>query len=403
MFRKLLPSVLLLLLVGIVALLGCSKKPSDPEIPVNYAPQGMTAFPDIDKVVVKWTRNSEAESQSGFGGYVVYCTSRRILDASDNDSIVGLTLLTEDSLQYFQVPGCPTLGDSAVVTVDPTDGKALKQGTKYYFYVRSIVDGQLSWAGNWVWSSPRPIGYGTIYAFTPYTVPGAVGDSSNFQFGATPKLYATPLIKWRIKYSDVTYYYPDTLLINARITYSKHFVADTSLRTTDSLLADTSVCGYVEWDSLPVAFKTVWKDNKDTSLGKAYDLLVEKKGSDAYVAPLLNSIDLVLEKVPGNPSQVRLTSPTTVTNIPVAAAWNKGRETQIQSMPAGYGASVPDVFQTGAYSVLLNLGETGNVYQIKTANSNYAKMQIDSVVTSGNTIKVCFRYAYQMAAGIRNF
>ena len=405
-------------IIVVLVIAGCSKKPTEYEktIPINYAPNSLTAYPDTDKVTVKWERNSEAEAQSGFDGYYVYCTSRSLTYyQGTTDSVVGLAQIPAESLQYFQVPGSPFKNiDSVVVTKDPLTNSNLTQGQKYCFYVRSMVDGQLSWAGNWAWSCPRPIGYGTIYAFTP---PATISDTmgmglySGFQFKidstVTPyKLISTlhkiPTIKWRIKYSDYTYYYPDTL--TARKTYSKHFVADTSLRTTDSLQADTFVCGYVEWDSLPITFKTVWKNNQDTSQGKAYDVLIRPKyGSGTFVKPLINYIDLELEKVPGNPSQVRLTCPLLVSNIPVSSAWAKGRETFIQPLPTGYNTAVPVPFNTTSYSVNLNLGETGNVYQLKTAGSNYAKIQIDSVVTSGNTIKVCFRYAYQMAAGIKNF
>jgi hypothetical protein len=414
MFRKLIPWAMTALLVVLVVA-GCSKKPSEYEdsLPTNYAPTSLLAYPDTGTVLIKWVRNAEAEAQSGFRGYYVYCTSRSLTGyGSTTDSIVGLAQLPPESLQYFQVPGCPFTGvDTVTVSKDPLTGTNLAFNTKYYFYVRTMVDDQLSWAGNWVWSCPRPIGYGTIYAYEPTDITNGKFSCYGFKNSLlryAPAVYQLPTFKWRIKYIDSTYYYPS--ITTARLTYSKMFVADTSLRYTDTLLADTSVIGFVEWDSLPVTFKTVWKDKNDTSKGKSYDLLVRpKKASLTENKPLSETVDLVLERVPGNSSQVRLTSPLTVSNIPASSAWSKGRETFIQEFPAGYTASVPDPFNTTSYGVILNVGETGNVYQLNVRGSsnfpanNYAKIQIDSVVNSGNTIKVCFRYAFQSANGIKNF
>ncbi|MDO9391939.1 MAG: hypothetical protein Q7U71_09235 [bacterium] len=432
MFRKLFPWAMAALIV-VLAIAGCSKKPTDYEktVPVNYAPSGMTAFPDTNNVVIKWTLNAEAESQSGFGGYYVYCTSRYLTGyQSASDSIVGLAQLPAESLQYFQVPGCPFPKgvDSVVVTVDPTDGKALVKGTKYYFYVRSLVDGQLSWAGNWVMSCPRPIGYGTIYAYdlTDLTNGKACGFAFKDKNGLlNPTTYTMPTLSWKITYVDST---PlnDIIPGPVRTTYSKRFVAEDELNPLDSLIArglrttspaDTSVTGFVEWDSLHTNFKTVWKTKPGVDtlypLGiKAFDIVKQVKydlGSVTNNATLLNNIDLVLERVAGTTNQVRLACPLVISNIPSSSAWSKGRETFIQDFPSGYDASIPDVFSVTSYGVVLTLGETGNVYQVNVkgnainAANNYAKIKIDSVVTSGNTIKVCFNYAYQAAIGIKNF
>lgn len=410
MFRKLF-SWATAAIIAVLVIAGCSKKPVDYVPETDYAPQGMVAFPDTNKVVIKWNINTEAEAQSGFEGYYVYCTSRHLTSyGTENDSIMGLALLPAESLQYYEIPNCPFPKgiDTVSIFVDPGTKEKLTFGTKYYFYVRSKVDGQLSWASNWVWSCPRPVGYGTVYAFD--TTDHTNGKSSCFGFKTSnntivPQIYTIPTFKWRVQYLDYTWQYPATTVYQNR--YSKHFIsADSShLRVTDSLLADTSFVGFAEWDSLPKKFSTVWRSNSDSSLGKMDTLINSWYKSTTLNSPLYNNIDLVLERVTGDPTKVRLTCPLTVSNIPVGSAWSKGRETFIQDYPAGYEGAIPDAFSDSSYSITLNVGtaDFGKVYQIKTAGLNYAKIKIDSVVASGTTVKVCFHYAYQMAAGIKNF
>ena len=106
MFRKLFPWAMAALIVVLV-LAGCSKKPTQyvDTIPTNYAPSSVTAYPDTVKVTVKWVRNTEAEAQSGFGGYYVYCTSRSMTYAGTaTDSVVGLAKLPPTVCSIFRFP-----------------------------------------------------------------------------------------------------------------------------------------------------------------------------------------------------------------------------------------------------------------------------------------------------------
>jgi hypothetical protein len=390
MFRKLLPLALVLLILASMAIIGCSKKPSDYEPDTDYGPTSIMAYPDTAKVTIKWVRNSEAEAQSGFGGYYVYCTSRRIADVNNNDSIVGLTLLPAESLAYFQVPGCPLSGtDSVVVTSDPTTGGALLQGTKYYFYVRTSVDGELSWASQWAWSSPRPENNASIYSFVSFDTlaPDTMGQWANLQVTKLNTLYKIPIVAWRDTVIDSTAT-PVTVTIRPA-TY------------------DTMVCGYVAWDSIATKSYIVWGDTshitKKTVLGAKVHVDTKTKNlnpSRCRVGNLVN-VDLVAEKI--SSTQVRLVCPNVNTAIPEGGAWNEGRETLIKELPGGWTAYEPVSFLSTDYSVTLTVGQTGGIYQFRTNAGNYGKMRVDSVQTAGNAIKVTFHYAYQMVANLKSF
>ena len=389
MFRKLFPWAMAALLVVLV-IAGCSKKPTPYEdtIPTNYAPSSLIAYPDTVNVTVKWVRNSEAEAQSGFGGYYVYCASRSMTYAGlATDSIVGLAELPADSLQYFQVPGCPFSGiDSAVVSIDPLIGTKLIKGQKYYFYVRTMVDGQLSWAANWGLSSPRPEGEAEIYAFVPFdTTSGAKGLYSVLELRKMTttlvidtNLYKVPISKWR-----------DTLIDST--------VSPITNTYTPSA-GDSVLCGY--WpDTLLVTRRSkAWTDTTHT---QTIINTLKTRNVAAMTAPVTIA-DLVAEKI--DDAQVKLWSPNVNPAILYPKIWGDyGLETLIQPLPGGWGASVPATFNTTSTSVTLNVGDTGNAYQLKLSGDYYAKIRVDSVTTSGNSIKINFHYAYQLVSGFKSF
>lgn len=373
-------------LIAVLVLAGCSKKPSEYVAETNYAPSSITAYPDEVKVTVKWVRNTEAEAQSGFGGYYVYCTSRSMTYAgSALDSIVGLAELPSDSLQYFQVPGCPFTGiDSAVVTHDPTTGNQLTKGQKYYFYVRTMVDGEISWAANWARSSPRPEGDADIYAFVPYdTTSGAMGLYSILALIrgnaiVTDSLFNVPISSWR-----------DTLIDSTAIPVTTTYTPASG---------DSVLCGVWPDTFLVTRRSNVWTDTTHT----ATFINVLKQPNVKYSMNHVRNASLVAKKI--SATQVELWSPDVNTAIPFIKCWNSyGTETLIQVLPGGWGMPAPTTISIDAHSVVLNVGESGNVYQLKIGNSYYAKIRVDSVTTSGNSIKVSLHYAYQLVAGFQSF
>lgn len=394
MFRKLFPWAIAALIV-VMAIAGCSKKPSEyaEEIPDNYAPSSITTYPDTVKVTVKWIRNSEAEAQAGFGGYYVYCTSRSLTYyGTTTDSVVGLAQLPAESLAYFQVQGSPFTGiDQAVVThaYDPlTETQVqLKRGTKYYFYVRTMVDGELSWASNWSWSSPRPEGDAKIFAFVPFdTMAGDSGLYGALEFrrntGAgtiTPVLYRTPITVWRDTMIDSTVIPVDT--------------------TITPLGYDSVLCGYMD---CPMENDSIYlKRVKIDSAGNTLINVRNKKYVGPMEAPVI-ATDIVAKKI--SATQVELQSPQVNTAIPVSGFWGTtGKENYIQILPSGWAACTSEPFLTTSTSIVLNVGETGNVYQFRTIDGYYVKIRIDGVETDGNSIRVTFHYAFQMAAGVKSF
>jgi hypothetical protein len=381
MFRKLFPWAMAAL-IAVLAIAGCSKKPTE-EYDTNYAPGSVTAYPDTVKVTVKWARNSEAESQSGFGGYYVYCTSRSMTYAgTTTDSIVGLAQLQDDSLVYFQVPGCPFSGiDSAVVTNDPTTGNLLAPGQKYYFYVRTLVDNQLSWAANWARSAPRPEGNADIYAYVPFdTTSGAKGLYSVLQFDRKSttidtNLFKVPISTWR-----------DTLV-------------DSTVLPVTTTWYDSVLCGYWPDTAMVTKHYKVWTDTTHTST------IINKGAGRKYFTAIMAPVkvaNLVAKKI--SATQVELESPDLNTAISYPNYWGtNGLETLIQTLPGGWGSPVPGTFSSTAHNITLTVGESGNIYQMKLAGSYYAKMRVDSVTTSGNSIKVSFHYAYQLVSGFQSF
>jgi len=386
MFRKLFPWAITALIMVLV-IVGCSKKPSEyaDGLATNYAPSSMSTYPDTVKVTVKWVRNSDAEAQAGFGGYYVYCTSRTVTYyGTETDSIVGLAQLPDDSLQYFQVPGCPFSSiDSVAVTNDPLTGIKLVRGTKYYFYVRTMVDGELSWASNWSWSSPRPEGDAKIFAFVPFDI--LAGDSGLYAalelkktiaLSISPVLYRTPITTWRDTLIDSTLIPPVTT-----ITPSDH---------------DSVICGYLPEDTLFI------KRVKVDSAGNVIFRIKTKKPVGPMIASVW-AIDIVAKKI--SATQVELQSPQVNTAIPMSNFWGTdGKENYIQTLPGGWAACTTDPFYTTSTSVVLNVGESGNVYQFYISGGYYVKLRIDSVTAAGNnSIKVAFHYAYQLAAGVKSF
>lgn len=393
MFRKLFPWAIAALIV-VMAIAGCSKKPSEyaEEIPDNYAPSSIATYPDTVKVTVKWIRNSEAEAQAGFGGYYVYCTSRSLTYyGTTTDSVVGLAQLPAESLAYFQVQGSPFTGvDQAVVThaYDPlTETQVqLKRGTKYYFYVRTMVDGELSWASNWSWSSPRPEGDAKIFAFVPFDT--MAGDSglygclelrrvtSNMTISPLLLPYKVPITTWRDTLIDSTQVPPVTI-----VTPSGH---------------DSVICGFMDQPG-----DTLWyKRSKIDSLGNTVFHYMKYKYLGTMNASV-TAIDLVAKKI--SATQVELQSPMTNTAIPMSGFWGTtGKENLIQTLPGGWDACTSVPFLSTSYNVVLNVGETGNVYQFYTGGY-YVKIRIDGVEAYGNSIRVTFHYAFQMAAGVKSF
>ena len=385
MFRKLLPWTMAALLVVLV-IAGCSKKPSDYKAETNYAPSSVIAYPDEVKVILKWARSSEAEAQGGFGGYYVYCTSRLLTNTANTaDSIIGLAQLPAESLQYFQVPGCPFTGtDQAVVTNDPTTGNLLTKGQKYYFYVRTLVDGQLSWAGNWARSSPRPEGGAEIYAFVPFdTLAGAKGLYSVLELKMSgtsidTNLFKVPISSWR-----------DTLIDST--------VSPVTTTYTPAS-GDSVLCGYWPDTTLVTRRSKAWTDTTHTAT--QFNTLATKKVPYSW-NPVITA-NLVAKKI--SATQVELWSPDVNTAIPYPNMWGtNGLETLIQTLPGGWTTSQPSTFYTTSHSITLNVGESGNVYQLRLSGDYYAKMRVDSVTTSGNSIKVSFYYAYQLVSGFGSF
>ena len=119
-------------------------------------------------------------------------------------------------------------------------------------------------------------------------------------------------------------------------------------------------------------------------------------------APVI-AIDIVAKKI--SATQVELQSPQVNTAIPVSGFWGTtGKENYIQTLPGGWAACTTEPFLATATSIVLNVGETGNVYQFRTIDGYYVKIRIDGVTAAGNnSIKVAFHYAYQMAAGVKSF
>jgi hypothetical protein len=385
MFRKLFQWALAALMVVLVVA-GCSKKPTEyaDTLADNYAPSSIATYPDTVKVTVKWVRNSDAEAQAGFGGYYVYCTSRSLTYyGTSTDSIVGLAQLPAESLAYFQVPGSPFTGtDEAVVThaYDPLTGSQvqLKTGTKYYFYVRTMVDGELSWASNWSWSSPRPEGDAKIFAFVPFDT--AAGDSGLYgalelkqdriAWKINPKLFRTPINTWR-----------DTLI-------------DSTLIPPVTTIIDSAVCGYLA-DTL------YW--TRRSKVDSSGTIVIHRWGyvRKTILPDTVRVIDLIAKKISAN--QVQLQSPMTNDAIPMSGIWGTtGKENLIQPLPGGWAAGTSVPFSATSYTATVTVGETGTTYQFYTGGY-YVKIRIDSVEVDGNSIRVTFRYAYQMVAGVKSF
>ncbi|MBI4727144.1 hypothetical protein HY768_07985 [candidate division TA06 bacterium] len=392
MFRKLIPWAMAALIVVFV-MTGCSKKPSEyaEGLPDNFAPSSIATYPDTVKVTVKWVRNSDAEAQGGFGGYYVYCTSRHLeYYQSTTDSIEGLTQLLPESLVYFQVSGSPFTGvDEAVVThvYDALTGSTvnLKRGVKYYFYVRTMVDGELSSATDWSRSSPRPEGDASIFAFVPFDT--LAGDSG--LYGAlelkqnltaltiNPTLYRIPITIWRDTLIDSTKVPPVIT-----ITPSDH---------------DSVLCGYMD---LPDDILNLRRAKIDSAGNTVFHIW-----NSRYVGPMaapVAAIDIIAKKL--NATQCSLQIPQTNTAIPMSNFWGTdGKENYIQILPGGWAASTSVPFLTTSHGAVVTVGETGTVYQFYVAGGYYVKIRVDSVTAAGNSIKVTFHYAYQLVAGVESF
>jgi hypothetical protein len=413
MFRKLFPWAMVLLIV-VVIVAGCSKKPTEykEQIPNDYAPSAIVAYPDTVKVTIKWARNSDAEAQAGFGGYYVYCTSRSLTYyQSTSDSIVGLTQLPAESLVYYEVPGSPfeKNTDSVVVIDDPLYKTKLKRGRKYYFYVRSMVDGQLSWASNRAVSSPLAQGDAKIFAYVPFdTLPGDSGLYAGLQLDRdttkgiiSPTLFKTPITIWRdtlIDSTDITVVIDstdiiiDTLAMPHDTTYGTDttWTIHTTITPADH---DSVICGYMDVkDTVATRRVRFWKDGKPVVEIRKYKVL-------DMVKPV-TKIDLIAKKI--SSTQVQLQSPQANTAIPIDGFWGTtGKNTLIQVLAGGWTTSVPDVFNITSTAITLNVGD---VYQCYMSGGYYVKIRIDDIVAQGhNSIKVSFRYSYQMAAGIKSF
>ena len=396
MFRKLFPWAMVALMVVLV-MAGCSKKPISPEdeVVTNYAPSSITTYPDTVKVTVKWARNSEAEAQSGFGGYYVYCTSRSLTYyGSATDSIVGLNQLPPESLQYFQVPGCPFKNiDSVVVTHDPLTELKLARGTKYYFYARTMVDNELSWSSDWSWSSPLAQGDAHIFAFVPSLNP--LSKDSGLYAGLALRrvtnfiddsLYKTPITVWRDTLIDSLDFSVDTTVTPYDTTYN----VVTTIIPVDH---DTVFCGHMASDTVYQRRKRVWEDGKPVVVLLKYKLIP--------TTVTLAAIDLVAKKI--SATQVELQSPQTNTAIPLDNVWGiKGKASLIQLLPGGWDMSTPEEFGTSPKSVTLTVGEAGNTYQLYLSGC-YVKIRVDEVAVIDNSIRVTFHYSYQMVPGIRSF
>lgn len=369
-------------LIIVLVIAGCSKKPSEVVSEANYAPSSFIAYPDTVKVTVKWVRNTEAEAQSGFGGYYVYCTSRS----------GGLAELQPDSLQYFQVPGCPFTGvDSAVITSDPATNIKLSKGQKYYFYVRTMVDGEVSWAADWARSAPRPEGDAEIYAFVPFdTTAGAKGlyavlalirkGTTTSDTSVVDSLFKVPTSSWR-----------DTLIDST---------ASPVVTAYTPTVGDSVLCGY--WADTSLVTRRVIRWNSDST--KKDTVSLKRRSVFTLVAPETLAT-LVAKKI--SATQVELWTPDVNTAVPDIKGWNsRGLETLIQTLPGGWGTSVPTEFYSTSQAVTMTVGETGNAYQMKIKDgdySYYAKIRVDSVTTLGNSIKVNLHYAYQLVSGFDSF
>ncbi len=382
MTRTLFAICLVLSIVLSVAILaGCSKRnPVLQEPEDNLAPSGLTAIPDTVKVTLTWTRNTEAEGTAGFSGYYVYCTSR----------LNGLTQLPPESLQYHQIPNCPYTTNTAVVTHDPRTNQPLIKGTKYYFYVRSMINGELSYASQWAISSPRPEGEGTIYGFVSAdsTAP-AYGIRSGFHW----KTGASSVITYNIK---MPYFvWRESLRVD---TVSPYGTNNYEILEVTPSANDSCIRGYNAEDTTTTSRRLTWRDTTDHALGTTYTDI--HKHGWAF-RDSLALIDLVAE-ISG--SQVMLTSPNINSTIPLASAWGaEGKETLIADLPGGWTTPSATDIDPLSRQVTLNVGLTGQAYQLYTYSGKYAKIRIDSVQTVGSTIKVSFHYAYQLVTGVKSF
>ncbi|MBI5806686.1 hypothetical protein HZA73_11700 [candidate division TA06 bacterium] len=333
----------------------------------DYSPAAVVAYPGVNSITVKWTPNSDAESQSGFGGYYVYCTTRAN----------GFASLPTDSLIAYQIAGGLTATDSC--TFDRLkSGEILQKGTIYYIAIRSMVDGALSGNSQTVMSSPRPEGIMTLYAYV-------TGDSTYCMMGfdvntGLASKYKTLNRAYIDSVEDSTAT-PVSLTVNSYGNFGLAYNPPSFIR--------------IGWSVAPAKDTTIV--NRHTGVG----LL-----SDQTTA---SSVDIIAQLAAGG-TQVQMISPK-FEGILLYDKWIwafNGRTTVIQDLPGGWRTSTPSI-SGDSRSVVLTVG---NAYQILTSRWNpttssftnyYAKIAVDSlydVVTVPNGIatkKVVLRYAYQTA------
>lgn len=397
-------------IVVVLVIAGCSKKPSEYETEVNYSPSSVTAFPDTSKITIKWAINSEAEAQD-FGGYYIYCTDRALTASGGSDSIIGLAQLPAESLQYWQVPGCPFPkgADSVVLSgvgYDSTRIVKFTRGKKYYFYARTMVAGQLSWAANWVRSSPRLERNDSIYAFVPAMVaadtlasaPKVKGLYSVFSYkhalsadplsppSLSPALYKVPLSTWR-----------DTLIDST---------ASSITFTYTPASHDSVLCGYWPDTVLPVKRAIVWIDPANTTLGKKIIKLNTRKYKSAATKVEPVTIADLVAKYDSPTGTVELQSPSANDAIPDSLGWQAdGLSTSIQELSGGWSVSVPNDLITDAPPAIATPGKIYQLVMSRVSGTLYAKIRIDDVVTdpTSGIVKVRFHTAFQLVPGFKSF
>lgn len=152
------------LLLGILVIIwGCSEtNPVKPE--EEFAPpRNLTYITDSSSVTLIW-QHSPDKNLRDFLGYYVYMATTSIADI-DQDSVLRRYLVNRTPLR-----------DTICTVLN------LRQGTRYYFHVRSVkgtdtTEYSLSKASNEVDTAPVLIGSGTIYEFR-----STLGNPSGFSF-----------------------------------------------------------------------------------------------------------------------------------------------------------------------------------------------------------------------------
>ena len=353
----------LLMLICICALTvvmhGCSKREMATSVlETDYSPAAVAAYPGPNSVTVKWTPNTEAESNTGFGGYYVYCTTRT----------GGFAGLDPDSLINFQIAGGLTGTDSC--SFDRLkSGEVLYRGTVYYVAVRSMIDGALTGSSPTVMTSPRPAGTLTIYAYV-------TGDSTYcmMNFNTTTGLASKFKTLNRVYVDSIE----DSTATPVSITVNSYGNFGLAYNPPRYII--------INWAGAPAKDTTIVR--RHTGVGLV---------SDTTTAL---AVDLIAQLSAGG-AEVKMLSPKSK-EITMQDKWlwaYKGRGTLIQDLPGGWSATTPSL-ATDARSVSLVVG---NAYQIKTGYNYYAKIVVDSlydVVTAPvgvTTKKIVLRYAYQTA------